>query len=354
MGHAASIHNKRNSVVSKSYGNVCDGIEKKNPNIFKNAIKNAPDEVILKLMNDLEELKSKAEKNLRHLASIPTDKLDLPLILQRFSPLCDDERIEDSVWIADRAVSLLLKEGKSDIELEEKLRDLLETTKNVIGERLREKNMYQHCKDVVNEGNADFVNVYEAVWNTIENKEIEQIEKFKITNQKIKVFHEEHYQQANEIVDLFKHAANAKPLYDRTVKKILDNLNFTPWNVSLPEKLKSAGRVAEKAALRTDKPGCTNKIFDVVRGMIVLVHMDHIAQILQRFHDSPETVLTRVKERFYSEPSPGMFIITFRFLLYPLNSLFLSLSLSHTHTHRWMAGHDGEFLHHKRWKSPYL
>ena len=77
MGGAASIEtNRRVSVVSDAYQNIQKSILNKNPKEFRNAVRECPDEVILNLMNKLDELRVKAEKNLRRMASIPMDSMD--------------------------------------------------------------------------------------------------------------------------------------------------------------------------------------------------------------------------------------------------------------------------------------
>ena len=116
MGGAASIEtNTRVSVVSDAYQNIQKSILNKNPKEFRNAVRECPDEVILNLMNKLDELRVKAEKNLRRMASIPMDSMDLPESLRKFSPICVDDRIIQCVLLADR----LLYENDIDHEKQE-------------------------------------------------------------------------------------------------------------------------------------------------------------------------------------------------------------------------------------------
>ena len=71
MGSAASVHDNTNrrsssSVVSDAYESVCKAIAEKDANAFRNTVRECPDEVILMLMGELNDLKSKAEKNGRN------------------------------------------------------------------------------------------------------------------------------------------------------------------------------------------------------------------------------------------------------------------------------------------------
>ena len=74
----------------------------------------------------------------------------------------------------------------------------------------------------------------------------------------------------------------------------------------IPKHLKSAGRVAEKIILSPEKLGHDKlNIFDIVRGMIVVTHMNKIAMILRALHASKDIIITRIKERFFRDVSEG-------------------------------------------------
>ena len=261
---SASVHIRRPSVVSDAYESVCKAVANKDVKDFRIAVRESPDEVILELMGKLDDLRSKAEK--KQMASITTDSMDLPETLRNFSPLCEDERIVRCRVPADNILSQYqtCRENEDRVDIE--LNRVVSITRDVIGERLREKHLLQRCRDVVREGNADFVNVYEAVWNTIKNNETEQILNYKrIVNTKLQVFPEKLRQTAKSVTELFHHAVKTKEMYDETMGKLLEGLQFKPWNVSIPKHLKSSGRVAEKTLLRPDQPGCANDIFDMVK-----------------------------------------------------------------------------------------
>ena len=214
---SASVHIRRPSVVSDAYESVCKAVANKDVKDFRIAVRESPDEVILELMGKLDDLRSKAEK--KQMASITTDSMDLPETLRNFSPLCEDERIVRCRVPADNILSQYqtCRENEDRVDIE--LNRVVSITRDVIGERLREKHLLQRCRDVVREGNADFVNVYEAVWNTIKNNETEQILNYKrIVNTKLQVFPEKRLQTAKSVAELFHHAKEFNPI-SITIKK---------------------------------------------------------------------------------------------------------------------------------------
>ncbi|KAJ8610876.1 hypothetical protein CTAYLR_009145 [Chrysophaeum taylorii] len=79
-----------------------------------------------------------------------------------------------------------------------------------------------------------------------------------------------------------------------------------PFHVKMPRELKKMTRICEKASLRADKPGSTDRIFDVCRCMIEVTSMSQAALVLRLLRESTDEIaVVRIKERFATSPSPG-------------------------------------------------
>lgn len=82
-------------------------------------------------------------------------------------------------------------------------------------------------------------------------------------------------------------------------------LSIFSFSVFHFEDLKNVVRIAEKAIFNINDPGNANRVFDVVRGMVVCRSMTLIAQVLHKFINDHRIQIVRMKERFFKHPSPG-------------------------------------------------
>ena len=71
------------------------------------------------------------------------------------------------------------------------------------------------------------------------------------------------------------------------------------------QTLKNITRIVEKAVLNPISPGNANRVFDVVRGMVVCPSLETIAEVVTEFIQDTRIQLVRMKERFFQEISPG-------------------------------------------------
>ena len=71
------------------------------------------------------------------------------------------------------------------------------------------------------------------------------------------------------------------------------------------QTLKNVVRIVEKAVMNDRGRGRCNRVFDVVRGMVVCRNMGTVARVVKALDTEPRIELVRMKERFFKEPSAG-------------------------------------------------
>ena len=228
---------------------------------------------------------------------------------------------------------------------------------DVVDRRLEKPGIVKECDRAIDVGDSDFSDIYNIIWARIQRRQDDLQEYLQVAATLTHLTGADDKQSTDDVRELYDQAASVKDAFDSFVNSIQDQARGTvgarqpsfendddelispsieflrptesrrgftasarsfdsdstseedddekkpcPFEVVVPRDLKKLGRICEKAALRPDKPGSADRIFDVCRCMIV-VHTMHDAALVLRLLASRE--LVRVKERFVDAPTPG-------------------------------------------------
>ena len=161
-------------------------------------------------------------------------------------------------------------------------------------------------KQIVDIGNGDFVVVYDSVHSMIIHTDAEGCKLYRSAIERITLPHQPTKQIATDATTLFLQATKSVQRFKNFVNKIGKLPGFT---VKIPEHLKNMLRMIEKTVVKRRglEIGNANMIFDVVRAMIVCETMAQVARVIDIIIANPDIIITRVKDRFFQEPSAGKF-----------------------------------------------
>ena len=160
--------------------------------------------------------------------------------------------------------------------------------------------------NIIRIGNQDLVVVYDSVYSMILHTEPEGCKSYRSAIDSIVLPQRIMKQKTEDVTELFCQAAATVIKFKTLVK--LEFVKLDPGiTIQIPENLKNMGRMIEKTVLKRhgDEIGNANKIFDVVRAMIVCETMSMIASVIDMLVANPDIIITRVKDRFFREPSGG-------------------------------------------------
>ena len=284
---------------------------------MKTLIANADDATIEKIKSLLEGRKTAADALLHH------QEAKLPPELENFNVLAETATITaitlDPAFVAAQA-NVQEKPGDetsraalSDFvsKLNQAITDAVQARLNVGGD----VPIKSVLRKVIYAGNKDFLQVYESVWNLISGVEKEAIREYTyaviglrnggpLDKTKETAGNSVLRQTAKDASVLYQHAASIHHQYISFVlEHLVDDMEV---KTSLPSKLKKMGRIIEKSILkRPDDPGNSDKVCDIVRGMITCPSMAEVAKLVRRLEKADLIVLTRCKDRFLEAPSAG-------------------------------------------------
>ena len=169
--------------------------------------------------------------------------------------------------------------------------------------RLNEPGIARSLKQVQQDGNKDFLAVYQSVWSMIKSNDRKGLVRYVQATKAAKFNSASCDQNVSSIVELLRHGASCKPHFNDFVTQTAATVHGV--ELTIPTTLKRASRIVEKVQLDPKTPGSPRRVFDVVRGMIVCQSLGSIASVVAAFTQSAEISLVRAKERFLSRPSGG-------------------------------------------------
>ena len=174
----------------------------------------------------------------------------------------------------------------------------------VVDKRCSEAGAYTNLKTIVNDGVIDFQNVYGAVWDMITKNDLSGTTAYAQVLNSIQINPQTRcIQRVTDVVTLLQQAAVVKKRFGHLVRKIVGGVAKS--SAVVPSRLKSISRIVEKAYLDPHRPGHFDKIFDVVRGMVICKSMTAVAIVLNDFASNEEITLVRIKDRFSKATSGG-------------------------------------------------
>ena len=242
------------------------------------------------------------------------DKEDLPPALRNYEALTSDPEIVKffrSEELAQASKNLAAEPTSASCQekLLTQLNNVTKVFQSVLGKRMREPMIAIKCREVVKHGNRAFREVYTTLWATIQENEADNLEEYCAVTGTLKFPPKRVLQKTKKIVQLYCAAAKIKPTYDKIVADIVsglvDSKSIELHKLNIPKGLKKIPRILEKTLMRgADPPNC-DEVSDVVRGMVVVLHMDDVTNILRAMYNCKLITLTRMKERFERRPSDG-------------------------------------------------
>ena len=248
------------------------------------------------------------------LAPHKEDKEDLPPALRDYEAVTSDPKLvklfrSKDLAEASKELAADPTSASSQEKLQKHLDNLTKVFTSVLGKRMREPMIAITCMDVVHHGNRAFREVYKTLWATIQENEAENLQKYCAVTAALKFPKRRVLQKTKSIVQLYIAAAKIKPTYDTIVSELVAGLAESKTiqlsKLVLPEGLKKIPRILEKTLMRGANPPNCDEVSDVVRGMVVVMHMDDVTEILKAMHSCELITMTRMKERFERRPSDG-------------------------------------------------
>ena len=240
------------------------------------------------------------------------ENLKLPPALHDFTPLQNEPTIEEFLK-SDLGTQLASLDPNTE-RFTMLAQQLQEIYAKAIEERLECKGpgLIAKSSRVVLSGSHLFSKVYTSVWKLIVHNESEGLGQYQesiavvIKDMNVAGNNKKRHRQrpeASKVTVLFQDAAAAKPKFDEIMRSMF---GFSEHGLSIPAKLKNVHRVIEKCGLRHKKQFQSDKVCDVVRGMVITASgMSGIAAIVAQIHDDPRLIILRVKDRFLDCPSGG-------------------------------------------------
>eukprot|EP00750_Incisomonas_marina_P000749 INCI1055.2.p1 GENE.INCI1055.2~~INCI1055.2.p1 ORF type:complete len:442 (-),score=79.47 INCI1055.2:1390-2715(-) len=205
---------------------------------------------------------------------------------------------------AQRAFGIDPTDAASAAELRAAALRLANTMRRTVERRCNEEEgIADLAHRVVEAANADFLPVYESVWERIFRNEQANCDAFQKVAAAITFPAQGQAQEATDPVELLVHAAAVKPAYDQIIDRIVRSVDGA--EASIPDTLKNITRIVEKAVLNAENPGNCTRVFDIVRGMVVCQDMACVTSVLDKLAKEKDISLVRMKERFFQNPSPG-------------------------------------------------
>eukprot|EP00750_Incisomonas_marina_P024365 INCI5108.6.p1 GENE.INCI5108.6~~INCI5108.6.p1 ORF type:complete len:634 (-),score=128.42 INCI5108.6:2482-4383(-) len=235
---------------------------------------------------------------------------DMPASVREFVPL------SSVVWIRSLATAMPLRKAELTIQrnpndeaacavAREAVKSLAAAIKHAAEARCNEPKIAAKFRSVINDGNRDFLAVYESVWSMIKNNDRVGLSQYVRAVRSVS-FERGHgaTQQVKDVVELLQHGAVAKPLFDDLVRRLSGSVE-ADVELSIPPTLKKVSRIVEKVQLDPTRPGDATRIFDVVRGMVTCKNLKDVSAVITAFAQSADITAVRAKERFLSNPSSG-------------------------------------------------
>jgi hypothetical protein len=171
--------------------------------------------------------------------------------------------------------------------------------------------------DVANAGNQHFLNVYKAVFYTIQNTESTALLDYKKAVKSARAVIDKDSGPPKQItgdpVTLLTHALEIKERYETVMTNLINKIIATNETISKGDirftaaPVKKLQRVVEKSMLKPTIPGDASRTFDIVRGMVICKNVNIIEKLvnaLTGLHKQGKIKRVRLKDRF-NNPSAG-------------------------------------------------
>lgn len=205
----------------------------------------------------------------------------------------------------------ILKNTKVTEEMRRACDVAREAVEKAVEERVSDHKTIARCYGVVDSYTRDFLPIYTSVWGLIQNSE-PSVAEYREASTRLagRVLDKElpRQQKTTSPVDLYVAAANVKPRFDQTMRRIETKIAEEKKclvKLQLCPSLKRMGRILEKAALRREKTERNSSlVFDCVRSLFHADSMKGITAAIAVLLDDSDIVIVRVKDRF-ADPAPG-------------------------------------------------
>ena len=226
--------------------------------------------------------------------------------LANFQPLSEDAAIREVINRVNKYNTNDFEQAQRNVEKNPKnrkyLRELIKQI-GIVNKIYQEainlkigKTAKAELEAVVKIGNRDLLDVYESVFGMIEHSEKEGSQQYRNALQQFTLPSKEMKQSSSDKAVLFQQAAIISEQYKKFVNDIGNQVGQEAGvqEVKLPSNLKKMQRIIEKTLLKGQ--GNANKVFDILRGMVVCDSMECIAKVIDMLASREDIIVTRVKE----------------------------------------------------------